>query len=348
MCDADRVTHDSETIHTHETKEDTYTMTSAQIGIMIEGQDGLNWQRWDTILKTAERVGYQCVFRSDHFTNASGPHKDALELWTSLTYAATVTDRIEFGSLVVPITFRHPSMLVQYAAAVDMLAQGRFVFGLGTGWQDREHREFGIPFPPLSERYQRLEDGLEMAKRLFHSDDPVSYDGHHYQLDGALLTMKRAGGPPILIGGNGPKKTLPLAAKYASEWNAVYADPETFVDRTQLLDRYLADEGRAASDVKRSLMMRAIYGDDARIQQITAQMSNDRRTITKDDLVERGFIIGQGQEIVDQVGAWVERGVERFMLQWLEPDNMDGLEAMAQDLLPHFHAADAHQSPSGV
>ena len=102
-----------------------------QVGIMIEGQDGLNWERWKRILQTAEDSGYQCVFRSDHFTNASGPHKDALELWTSLTYAASHTSRIEFGPLVTPVTFRHPSMNVKYASAISDLSGGRLIMGMG-------------------------------------------------------------------------------------------------------------------------------------------------------------------------------------------------------------------------
>src|SRR5262245_40664430 len=115
----------------------------AQVGIMIEGQDGLNWERWEKLLHAAEDFGYQCLFRSDHFTNSSPPDKDALELWTSLTYAASVTKRIEFGPLVAPVTFRHPSMTVRIAAAVDDLSGGRLVLGMGAGWQDREHQKFG-------------------------------------------------------------------------------------------------------------------------------------------------------------------------------------------------------------
>ena len=105
----------------------------AQIGLMIEGQFGLNWDRWRRILAMAERVGYQCVFRSDHFTNPAEPDLDSLELFTSLMFAATATSRIEFGSLVAPVTFRHPTMTVRQAAQIDDLSGGRLVLGLGAG-----------------------------------------------------------------------------------------------------------------------------------------------------------------------------------------------------------------------
>lgn len=304
-----------------------------QIGLMIEGQNGLNWENWKNVLRTAEDGGYQCVFRSDHFTNPNGDHMDALELWTSLTYAASHTERIEFGPLVTPITFRHPSFIVQYAAAINTLSDGRLILGMGTGWQDREHREFGIYFPELSERYERLTDGLEIVTRLFNSDDPVTYEGKHFSLDGAKITMKTPGGPKMLIGGNGPKKTLPLAAKYAVEWNAVYLDHETFKDRNTLLNQYLQEEGRNPADVKRSLMTRMIYRkDQAALDSALAGMSQ-----SKEELQARGLIVGTSQEVTDLLGNWAGIGVQRFMLQWLELDDMASLEDFAANVLPHFH-----------
>ena len=155
-----------------------------QIGIMIEGQDGLNWARWQRLLRTAEDCGYQCVFRSDHFTNPVGEDKDSLELWISLAYAASHTSRIEFGPLVAPITFRHPSMNARYAAAIDDLSGGRLVLGMGAGWQDREHTKFGIAFHDFSTRYKMLEDALELTQRLLRSDTPSDFGGEYYQLEG--------------------------------------------------------------------------------------------------------------------------------------------------------------------
>jgi alkanesulfonate monooxygenase SsuD/methylene tetrahydromethanopterin reductase-like flavin-dependent oxidoreductase (luciferase family) len=143
---------------------------SAQIGLMIEGQHGLNWERWTRILDTAERGGYQCVFRSDHFTNPSEPDMDSLELFVALTFAATHTERIELGSLVAPVTFRHPAMTVRQAAQIDDLSNGRLVLGLGAGWQEREHVNYGIPFYDFKARFERLHDALEITQRLLTSE----------------------------------------------------------------------------------------------------------------------------------------------------------------------------------
>jgi F420-dependent oxidoreductase-like protein len=312
-----------------------------QIGIMIEGQDGLNWSHWQRILKTAEDLGYQCVFRSDHYTNPSTPDKDSLELWVSLTYAASHTARIEFGPLVTPVTFRHPTITVRMGAAVDDLSGGRLVLGLGAGWQDREHHNFGVPFYDVPTRHAMLEDALEVTERLLKSDDPVSYDGEHFQLDGAILLPRpaRPGGPPILIGGNGPKRTLPLVARYADEWNAVYLNVDDFKDRMTRLNELLAERGRQPGDVKRSMMVGTVFGkDDAAVQaSLDARSQRAGQTITADMLRERGVVIGAASAYVDQLGALQEAGLERVMLQWLDLDDIAGLELIARDVLPHFH-----------
>ncbi|MEO1291021.1 MAG: LLM class flavin-dependent oxidoreductase [Chloroflexota bacterium] len=303
-----------------------------QIGLMFEGQNRLNWDYWKQILEIAENAGYQSVFRSDHFTNPQGDILDALELWTSLTYAASHTSTIEFGPLVTPITFRHPAFIAQYAASVDVLSEGRLVLGMGTGWQDREHEAFDIYFPSLTERYERLQDGLEVVSRLLSADEPISYEGKHYSLKDANITMKRKD-TQILIGGNGRNKTLPLAAKYAVEWNAVYLNFADFKERMDLLDGYLADEGRQPSDVKRSLMTRVLYGkDDADLAKRLENVSS-----SKEELKERGIVVGTGQECVDILGEWQDAGLQRIMLQWLELDELHTLNDLANDVLPHFH-----------
>jgi F420-dependent oxidoreductase-like protein len=312
-----------------------------QIGIMLEGQDGLNWSRWKRLLQAAEDFGFQCVFRSDHYTNPAAPDKDSLELWVSLTYAASHTKRIEFGPLVAPVTFRHPTMTVRMAAAVDDLSDGRLVMGLGAGWQEREHNNFGIPFYDFPTRYAMFEDALEVTVRLLLSDGPVSYNGKHFQLDDAILLPRpsRPGGPTLLIGGNGPKRTLPLVAKYADEWNAVYLPLDVYKERYALLDELLRQNRREPDEVKRSLMTGTVFGrSDAEVKQALEKRSAEAgREITLEVVKSRGLIIGTPSMWVEQIGEYVDAGVERFMLQWLELDNIDGLEIIARDVLPHFH-----------
>ncbi len=309
-----------------------------QIGIMIEGQDGLNWPRWKRLLQAAEDFGYQCVFRSDHFTNPNPPDKDSLELWVSLTYAASHTQRIEFGPCVAPVTFRHPSMTVRMAAQVDDLSDGRLILGMGAGWQDREHHNFGIPFYDFTTRYEMLEDALEITSQLLESDSPVTWQGKHFALDEAILLPRPQRKTPIMIGGKGPKKTMPLVAKYADEWNGVFISLEDYRDRTRLLNDLLRENGRDPGSVKRSLMTQIIFGkDDAALDARLAARGHDRSKV--DDLIARGLIVGTPSAVIDQLGAFAEAGVERFMLQWIDLDDIEGLEQVAQDVLPHFHQA---------
>jgi alkanesulfonate monooxygenase SsuD/methylene tetrahydromethanopterin reductase-like flavin-dependent oxidoreductase (luciferase family) len=128
------------------------------IALMVEGQDGLNWDRWRAIARTAEEVGFAGLYRSDHFTNPVGPYKDSLECWISLAYLATNTQRLEFGPMVSPMSFRHPAMLVRQAAAVADLSDGRLQFALGAGWQDREHTNYSYHLGSVPERMARFRE----------------------------------------------------------------------------------------------------------------------------------------------------------------------------------------------
>lgn len=304
-----------------------------QIGLMIEGQDGLNWNRWMHILRAAEELPFAFVFRSDHFTNPSPPDKDSLELWTSLTYAASHTERIEFGPLVAPVTFRHPSITARVAAAVDDLSRGRLVLGIGAGWSDREHRTFGVPFPSTSTRLEMLEEYLQVLTLLLRSDEPVSFHGKHYSLDEAILLPRpaRPGGPPILVGGNGPKRILPLAARFADEWNAVFVGPERLRELQTRLDTLLDEVGRPRDAIVRSAMVGTIFAHDE--SELQARLS--QRNMTGDSAVEGGWVNGTSDQWIEQLRALVAAGAERIMLQWLDQDNLDDLDVIARDVLPH-------------
>ena len=303
-----------------------------QIGLMIEGQWGLTWERWKALLNAAEDYGYQCVFRSDHFT-IGPPDQDSLETWISLTYAADHTQRIEFGPLVCPTTFRHPALTARMSAQVDDLSGGRLVLGLGAGWHQREHQQFGIPFYDVQTRHKMLEDALEVTTRLFKSDEPVSYKGEHFTLDGAIMLPRPKRKTPILIGGNGMKKTLPLAAKYADEWNGVHITAQGYRERSLHLDELLAAHGRKSSEIKRSLMTELVFGkDDADLKRNLEQSPEP-----SDTLLERKRVVGTTSQVIDQLGAYAEAGVERIMLMRQDQTDFDTLERVARDVLPHFH-----------
>ncbi len=300
-----------------------------QIAIMIEGQNGLNWPRWQKLATAVEALNFAGLYRSDHFTNSGPPDTDSLELWVSLTWLASHTKRIKFGSLVSPVSFRHPVFTARMARDIDDLSRGRLTLGVGAGWQEREHTNFGFDLLDIRGRFARLQEGLEVITRLLRSDQPVNWKGDLYQLRDAILLPRpaRTGGPPLLIGGNGRRRTLPLVARYADEWNGMFLTPDSFSELSERLDQLLAQEGRQPADVRRSLMTGLIFGRD------DAELGNKLRDRNADDLRKRGLVVGTPAAVADQVGALAEAGVQRVMLQWLDLDDLDGLEALAHALV---------------
>ena len=310
-----------------------------EVAIMLEGQNGLNWPRWQRIAAAVEDLGFAGLYRSDHYTNANPPDLDSLELWVSLTWLASHTRRIEFGPLVSPVSFRHPTLTARMASAVDDLSGGRLTLGMGAGWQEREHSNYGWDLLDVPRRFARLEEGLEVVTRLLKHDEPVDFEGEFYRLKEAVLLPRpqRPGGPPLLIGGNGVKHTLPLVAKYAAEWNAVYLPSAQFALRNVRLNELLAAAGRPLASVRRSMMTGLVFGRD----ESEVQRRLKGRSAT--DLHERGVIVGLASEVVEQLGQLAQVGVQRVMLQWLELDDLDGLEALARDVLPRVNFRNADE-----
>jgi len=305
-----------------------------EIAIMIEGQNGLNWQRWQTIAKAVEDFGFAGLYRSDHFTNSKPPDLDSLELWVSLTWLASHTKRIEFGPLVSPLSFRNPVFTARMAAAVDDLSGGRLHLGLGAGWQEREHHNFGFDLLDIPHRFERFEEGLQVIKSLLTSDIPVDFKGNYFHLHEAILLPrpKRPGGPPILIGGNGIKRTLPLVARYANEWNALFLPINQWKDTNAALEHLLIANGRPPSEIQRSMMTRCITAETpAEVRKKVFTQTQGKKSIK--ELRERGFLIGTPSEIRTQLKDYNNAGVQRMMLQWLDLDDINGLKFIAEMIL---------------
>jgi F420-dependent oxidoreductase-like protein len=301
-----------------------------EVAIMVEGQNGLNWPRWQRLAPAVEDLGFVGLYRSDHFTNGNPPDLDSLELWVSLTWLATQTRRLAFGPLVTPFSFRDPVFTARMASAVDDLSGGRMTLGLGAGWQEREHEKFGYNLLNVERRFARFEEGMQVVTGLLQNPEPMSFQGEFYTLNDAQLLPRpaRPGGPPILIGGNGQRRTLPMVARYASEWNATNQLPAAFAERSARLDSLLREAGRAPADVRRSMMTGVFFGRDE------AAVRRKYGGRDPSDVRARGGICGTPGEIVEQLGALAEVGLQRIMLQWLDLDDLDGLEAFATSVLP--------------
>jgi F420-dependent oxidoreductase-like protein len=298
-------------------------MTAPDVAVMIEGQHGIDWERWQRIARTVEDAGFHGLFRSDHFTNPEGPLKDSLELWTSLTWLADNTDDLEFGPLVTPASFRDPVFTARIGKEVDTLSDGRLTLGLGAGWQEREHDTYGYDLLPIPERFDRFEESLNVIQGLLRFDTPVSFDGEYYELEDARLLPEPERDVPILVGGNGRNRTLPLAARFADEWNGVYVDAVEFGDLNDALDDELVAAGRDPEEVRRSLMTQVVFGRDE------AELEAALGDRDPDEIRGDGFVVGTPSQVAAQLEALGDAGADRVMLQWLDVDHLDRLRGLA-------------------
>jgi F420-dependent oxidoreductase-like protein len=212
---------------------------------------------WDEILARAalaEDAGLDGVWVFDHFKALYGdPKGPTLEGWTLLAGLARETSRVRLGTLVTGMTHRHPSVLAAEVVTVDHLSGGRVECAVGAAWNEPEHRELGIPFPPTAERMDRLEEGVQVLRALFTQDD-LTFDGRYYRLERATYNPKpvQRPHPPIWIGGEGRKRTLPIAGRYADAWHGSAGTPEELAEMTAIIDRSAEEAGRDPSSILRA------------------------------------------------------------------------------------------------
>jgi alkanesulfonate monooxygenase SsuD/methylene tetrahydromethanopterin reductase-like flavin-dependent oxidoreductase (luciferase family) len=218
--------------------------------------------------------------------------------------------------------------------------------GLGAGWQEREHTLFGLELGDIPTRMARLEEGLEIVTRLLKSDDPVTFEGRFYQLRGATLLPRpqRPGGPRILLGGNGVKRTLPLVARYADAWNGAFLSPADFRERSTALDTMLQAAGRKPTDVRRSLMLGLFFGNDMlEVDKVLSwrrdvpDLADKPLDAVIDTIQAQGYaLVGTSGHIVRQIEAYASAGVDELMVQWFDMDDIKGLRNFAESVLPRI------------
>jgi alkanesulfonate monooxygenase SsuD/methylene tetrahydromethanopterin reductase-like flavin-dependent oxidoreductase (luciferase family) len=299
-----------------------------QLGIMIEGQEGLSWDRWRRICGDVERRGFASLRRSDHLVSLMGTNtgeRDCIECWESLALAAEWTKSIEFGPMVTPITFRLPGLLAKLAASVDSLSGGRLLLGVGAGWNQNEHRVFDIPFFTEKERFDRLEAGISTMRELWQKTNP-----------------KPVRNPiPLLLGGKGLKRTMPLVAREAAEWNYSRLDVDEFRNRRDVLDQLCRDIGRDPRTIKRSVMTSYIIGRDrsdqleraAKVREVIPSL----QPMTPEEVLENrkgAWLVGTPGQIGERIRELSKLGIDLFMLQHFLLDDADALELLGEEVLP--------------
>lgn len=298
-----------------------------QIGIMIEGQEGLNWERWRRLCADVESLGFASLRRSDHLISLmGGDSRDCIDCWASLALAAEWTKTIEFGPMVSPLTFYQPAVLARRATAVDLLSGGRLIFGIGAGWNQNEHEVFQVPFLDLKGRMDRMEQGVAIIRNAWARSNPKP---------------PREGKIPLLMGGVGEKRHLPLVAREADEWNFNGLDLDTYRHKREVLDRCCKEVGRDPSEIRYSVMTTYIIGrdqDELRGRALELQNVLTRlKGMTADEVLERMrqvAFVGTPEEIAEQVREHARLGVDLYMLQHFPLDDTDALRLLADEVIP--------------
>jgi F420-dependent oxidoreductase-like protein len=263
-------------------------------------------QDFETVLdlgRHAAATGWDGLWYADHFMpNAEDTSQPWPECWVTLAALAPQVPRLRLGTLVCGNTYRHPAVLAKMAATLDHVSGGRFVLGLGAGWQENEHRQYGIPFHTTRERLERLDEACAVIKALY-TQEKSDFEGRYYQLANASLEPKPLQDPlPLLVGGGGEKVTLRIAARWADEWN-VWGTPETLAHKVSVLEAHCRELGRDPGTIRRSAQALVFLGDDPAWLE---RMRGTRTPMAK--------IVGTAAELRDVVAAYAEAGVDELIV----------------------------------
>jgi alkanesulfonate monooxygenase SsuD/methylene tetrahydromethanopterin reductase-like flavin-dependent oxidoreductase (luciferase family) len=288
-----------------------------KLGILVETEEGLDWESWRRVYTTAERLGFESVWISDHFLSPWTPGRHGLDAWVALAVAAAETRRVLLGPLVSPITFREPAMLARMTESLHDLSRGRFVLGLGLGWNDAEHARAGIAFPPVPERRRRLEDGIRLIRRN--------------------LGERRV---PLLIGGGGPRSTLPVTARSADHWNITTSSVEVYRQGSERLAELCRAAGRDPSQIRHSVAVGFLVGRDS--ADLRARCERMRRNVAPlavvEDVLEAarlmGWVVGTPPQVIEHLKSLAQAGVDLAILGHYDVADDAALELIASEVMP--------------
>jgi F420-dependent oxidoreductase-like protein len=309
-----------------------------ELRIFTEPQQGATYGDLLKVARASEDAGYDGFFRSDHYLamGSADGLPGPTDAWTTLAGLAVQTSRVRLGTLMTAATFRLPGPLAITVAQVDQMSDGRVEIGIGSGWFAGEHTAYGIPFPPLGDRFDIYTEQLEILTGLWSTPlgERFSYEGKHYQLadSPALPKPAQRPRPPVIIGGTGAKRTPALAARFADEFNLPFVDAETAAAQYERVDEACRAIGRDPAGVIRSTAQTACVGwDDA---QVARRADAIGRSV--EDLKQNGFA-GTPAELVDKIGQWRERtGITRIYLQIMDLHDFDHLELIAAEIAPQL------------
>jgi F420-dependent oxidoreductase-like protein len=310
-------------------------MQLADLRIFTEPQQGATYGDLLAVAQRAERLGYGAFFRSDHFLTMGGDGMPGpTDAWVTLGGLARETTTIRLGTLVTSATFRLPGPLAISVAQVDEMSGGRVELGLGAGWYQAEHEAYGIPFPPLGERFDRLEEQLAIVTGMWSTPPGETFDspGGHYPVADSPGLPKPVQAPvPIIIGGGGPTRTPALAARYAAEFNTPFVPREFFTAQRERVAAACEAIDRDPATMTWSAALVVCCGADEReVERRAAAIGREP------DELRRNGAAGTPAEVVETLQAWAAVGAQRIYLQVLDLADLDHLDLVATEVAPHL------------
>jgi alkanesulfonate monooxygenase SsuD/methylene tetrahydromethanopterin reductase-like flavin-dependent oxidoreductase (luciferase family) len=305
-----------------------------RVCLMIEGQESVGWDEWAALARACEDSPIDALFRSDHYGSVMGREdRGALDAWATIAGLAAITSDLRLGTLVSPATFRHPSVLAKNVVTADHISGGgRIELGMGTGWLEAEHAAYGFPFPPMGERFELLEEQIEIVRRQWE-EGALDFDGRHYTLSGDAIPKPLAP-PNLLVGGRAKPRSLRLAARWADEYNLVMMTAEECAEAVPLVRGAWQEAGRGQPVI--SLMTSCIIGSDEVDLLERAHATAEVRGEDAEDPeayleAERpNSLVGTVAQIREKLAELEEVGVERVMLQYLTHRDLDGVGYIAE------------------
>lgn len=296
---------------------------------------GLTWEQLQTLWQHIEETGWDSACVADHFMpNSRDPIDDTLECWTALAGLALTTRRMRIGTLVTGNTYRHPAVLAKMAATVDVMSGGRLICGIGAAWQKNEHEAYGIPFYSVGERLNRLEEACQVLIGLW-TEHKYTFQGKYYQLQDAPLYPKpvQQPYPELLVGGGGEKRSLRIAARYATHWNC-WAGPQTMKHKLEVLRGHCAAVGRDPATITCSANTPLLFTDNpADIEQLIASVN--RRYGWPEPYVRDLLLAGNPAQIQEKIGQLQDVGIDQlFIPTFLPPYTLEALDRLMTDVAP--------------
>lgn len=312
-----------------------------RFSLMLEGQEGVTWDRWLRTAETCERLGFEGLFTSDHYlsvTRVKEPGSN--DAWTLLGALAARTERLRLGTMVSPITFRLPTVLAKAATTVDRISGGRVELGIGAGWWEEEHRAHGFPFPSTGERFEMLEEQLEIVHGLW-SEDVFSFESRHHTIEGCRFLPKpiQRPHPPIIVGGKGGPRIARLVAAWADEFNRVGGTPEEVREAFERVREAVDAAGRPQEEITTSFMTWVFVGrteDEWKARVEVARRMDPTAGPFNEYLqdLSRDCIVGTVDRAVERMNEYARAGVQRFVLNHELFDDLDHIELLAAEVLP--------------